>query len=268
VPVADDKRLVTTNPPAPQEPEPGEEARMSFTEHLAELRVRIIYSAWALVGSVLLCYLASDYLMRALMRPLKPLEAEGPMWTVLSPLEIVFVKIRIAGYGGLILALPFLVWQVCAFVFPGLRPSERRVMQILIAGCSVLASAGVAVAYFGVFPFLLTWLMNWVPEGIVTQLRVNETLNIIIKGLIAFAIAFQFPMAVLILVYMGLLTPDTLRAYRKIAIVGLAVMAAVFTPPDPVSMCIMLVPLWMLYELSILVSHVVYRRRLRADAAE
>lgn len=263
--VADDKRLAPL-PPAPVDPEPGDDARMSFTEHLAELRTRIIYMAWTLVGSVLFCYLVSDYLMRALMRPLKPLEAEGPMWTVLSPLEIVFVKIRIAGYGGLILALPVIIWQICAFIFPGLRPNERRALQILIAGCSVLASAGVAVAYFAVFPFLLSWLMNWVPDGIVTQLRVNETLNIIIKGLIAFAIAFQFPMAVLILVYMGLLTPATLQAYRKIAIVGLAVMAAIFTPPDPVSMGIMLVPLVLLYELSILVSHIVYRRRQRADA--
>ncbi|NLF58658.1 MAG: twin-arginine translocase subunit TatC, partial [Candidatus Hydrogenedens sp.] len=183
--------------------------------------------------------------------------------------EFVLVQFKIAGYGGFLLALPYILWQLMAFVFPGLHPHERRMVQILIAGCSALAVVGVAVAYFGVFPFVLPYLLEWTPAWVQVQLRITETLNIIIKGLVGFALAFQFPMAVLILVYLGLLTPQTLREYRKIAIVGMAFLSAVLTPPDPFSMMVMLTPLVLLYEASILLSYLVIRRkRQNAENAE
>ncbi len=267
-----------------------EEKRMSFTEHLGELRTRIIHSFIALTIAVIGCYALSDYIFELLAWPLRPLsesqvvtfevvdmDDEGnPIvaqslpeeqsrageieWTVLNPLEYILVKIRIAGYGGLVVALPFLLWQICAFVFPGLHASERKVVQILIAGCSVLAIVGVGVAYFGVFPLVLPYLLEWIPDWVQVQLRLNETLSIIIKGMVGFAVAFQFPMAVLILVYMGLLTPHTLKQYRKLAMVGMALVAALLTPPDPFSLMVMLLPLVVLYESSIWASYLVVRR--------
>jgi sec-independent protein translocase protein TatC len=122
------------------------------------------------------------------------------------------------------------------------------------------------VAYFGVFPFVLPYLAQFVPEDVNVQLRMNETISMIVLGLLGFGIAFQFPMVVLILVYMGVLTPDTLRQYRKLVIVGLAVVSAMLTPPDPVSMCLMLVPLYLLYEGSIWVSYLVIRSQKKASA--
>lgn len=274
-----------------------DEKRMTFTEHLGELRTRIIRSLVALVVAIVLCYALSDMIFEQLARPLAPLSVRGMVtaepapdaaspaapasagtpaapsrqleWTVLNPLEFVLVKFKIAGYGGFLLALPFILWQLMAFIFPGLHPNERRVVQILIAGCSSLALVGVAVAYFGVFPLVLPYLLEWTPAWVQIQLRITETLNIIIKGLVGFAIAFQFPMAVLILVYMGLLTPQTLREYRKIALVAMAFLSAVLTPPDPFSMMVMLAPLALLYEASILLSYLVIRRkRQNAENAE
>ncbi len=277
-----------------------DDKRMTFTEHLGELRTRIIRCLVALVVAIVLCYALSDMIFEQLARPLAPLSVRGMViadpvadaavpaaasegaapapaakpvrqleWTVLNPLEFVLVKFKIAGYGGFLLALPFILWQLMAFIFPGLHPSERRVVQILIAGCSSLALVGVAVAYFGVFPLVLPYLLEWTPAWVQIQLRITETLNIIIKGLVGFAIAFQFPMAVLILVYMGLLTPQTLREYRKIALVAMAFLSAVLTPPDPFSMMVMLAPLVLLYEASILLSYLVIRRkRQNAENAE
>lgn len=272
-----------------------DEKRMTFTEHLGELRTRIIRSIVVLVLAIFLCYLFSNTIFEQLARPLAPLSVRGIVtaepapdaaapapaqapgaeprkaparqleWTVLNPLEFVLVQFKIAGYGGFLLALPYILWQLMAFVFPGLHPHERRMVQILIAGCSALAVVGVAVAYFGVFPLVLPYLLEWTPAWVQVQLRITETLNIIIKGLVGFALAFQFPMAVLILVYLGLLTPQTLREYRKIAIVGMAFLSAVLTPPDPFSMMVMLTPLVLLYEASILLSYVVIRRK-RQDA--
>ncbi len=277
-----------------------DEARMSFTEHLGELRVRLIRSGIAVMVGVLICYILSDFIFAALARPLQILDTTipnvnvssgaptvegGPVpsndmavesddgalksanWTVLNPLEPVFVKLKIAGYGGLLFAIPVILFQLCAFIFPGLHDRERRAAQFLLVGCSLLAFAGVAVAYFGVLPFVLPYLANFVPEGVSVQLRMNETVSMIFKALLAFGIAFQFPMVVLILVYLGILTPDTLKQYRKITIVGLAVCSAMLTPPDPITMTFMLVPLYGLYEGSIWLSYLVIRRR-RAEEAQ
>jgi len=273
-----------------------DEKRMSFTEHLGELRTRIIRSCVALGVAVIACYALSNQIFELLAWPLAPMSSSGVLkidtapsgaegelegeqpapekehrmsgveWTVLNPLEFIVVKFKIAGYGGLLLALPFILWQICAFIFPGLYANERRVVQILMAGCSGLAIVGVGVAYFGVFPLVLPYLLEWIPDWVQVQLRLNETLNIIVFLLFGFALAFQFPMAVLILVYIGLLTPQTLKQYRKISIVVMSVIAAVLTPPDPFSMLIMLTPMVILYELSIWLSYIVIRRKQRVAA--
>lgn len=283
--------------------DPIDDSRMSFTEHLRELRTRIIRAGIALVVCALICYAFGNKLLEIMAYPIAPLNltevqevavAEAPAeggstdavslvpqvdpegkaepkrkieWVLLNFIEIILVRIKLAGYGGFLLAMPIILYQACAFVFPGLRPGEKRAVKVIIFGCGGLACAGVAVAYWGVFPVVVPYLMHyWVPEGMSMQLRVNENLSLIIKGLAGFAIAFQFPMIVLVLVYMGILEPATLRKYRKVAIVGLAVAAAVFTPPDPITMIIMMLPLCLLYEGSIWVAYLVVRRRKTAEA--
>lgn len=280
----------------------NDDKRMTFTEHLGELRTRIIRSIAALLVAVIVCYALSDMILKQLARPLAPLDERGLIappekapggeaaapgaetapdapaaaetktprnmeWTVLNPLEFVVVKLKIAGYGGFLLALPFVLYQLMAFVFPGLLPNERRVVQILVGGCSVLGLAGVGIAYFGVFPLVLPYLLEWTPAWVQIQLRVNETISIIVKLLAGFAVAFQFPMVVLVLVYMGLLTPQALRDYRKFAVVVMALAAAILTPPDVVSMGIMLLPLVILYEMSIWASYLVLRRKKMNEEA-
>lgn len=267
----------------------NDDKRMTFTEHLGELRTRIIRSIAALLLAVVVCYALSDMILKQLARPLAPLDEHGLIappekapdtpataeaktprsmeWTVLNPLEFVVVKLKIAGYGGFLLALPFVLYQLMAFVFPGLLPNERRMVQILVGGCSVLGLAGVGIAYFGVFPLVLPYLLEWTPAWVQIQLRVNETISIIVKLLAGFAVAFQFPMVVLVLVYMGLLTPQALRDYRKFAIVIMALAAAILTPPDVVSMGIMLLPLVILYEMSIWTSYLVLRRKKKNEEA-
>ncbi|MCC6486981.1 MAG: twin-arginine translocase subunit TatC, partial [Candidatus Hydrogenedentes bacterium] len=135
-------------------------------------------------------------------------------------------------------------------------------------GCSVLSLFGLLVAYFGVFPLVLPYILQWTPEGVTTMLSISDTVSLILMGLLAFAIVFQFPMVVLVLVYMDLLTPASLKQYRKQAIVGLAVLAAVATPPDPISMMMMMTPLVLLYEVSIWTSYLVVRRKRKASEAQ
>lgn len=243
---------------------------MTFTEHLGELRDRIMRSGIALIVTFFLCYALSDNLFEVISGALSPESIKAangdpsvvpPQWYTGQPLEGFSNKVRIAGYGSLLLSFPFIVWQLCGFIFPGLHPTERRSVKFLIAGCGLLGVIGFCVAYFFVFPTVLPYMLLWSPPGVLPMLRLNETISIIVKALVGFSIAFQFPMAVIILVYMGVLTPQMLKEYRKIAIIGMAVLSAMFTPPEPVSMIVMLVPLYGLYELSILASHVVIRRK-------
>jgi sec-independent protein translocase protein TatC len=241
----------------------GEEARMTFTQHLGELRNRIIRCAIFTVVGMVFCYIFSDQIFQWLKAPLDQPDNSAD-WQQFNIVEGVLVRLKLAFFGGLVLALPFIMHQICAFVFPGLRAAERKVIQIMLAGCSVLAIIGVSVAYWGIFPVVLVYLQEMGFEGVGISLRLNENVSIILKLMLGFAVAFQFPMAVLVLVYMDLLTPADLKSYRKVAIVGMAVVAMMFTPPDPLSMLMMLTPLALLYEASIWMSYIVVRRREKA----
>jgi sec-independent protein translocase protein TatC len=265
--------------------DPSDEARMTFIEHLTELRTRIIYSAVAIFVAFLICYAFSNQLFEVIRRPLMPLEKQAkqapaenkdaapqqkpsdepaitpPKWTVLNPLESFLVKLKLSGYAALLFASPIIIYQICAFVFPGLKPNERKLVRILIFGCAGFALFGVLVGYFAVFPFVLQYMALYVPAGVELQFRMNETMSQILLGLMGFAVAFQFPMVSLALVYLGLLQPATLKKYRRLAIVVMAITAAILTPPDPVSMLMMLTPMVILYEISIWISYIVLRRK-------
>ncbi|HPX40468.1 MAG TPA: twin-arginine translocase subunit TatC [Candidatus Hydrogenedentes bacterium] len=285
------------------------EARMTFTEHLAELRIRIIRAGIAAIVGMFAAYALGAYLEDALMWPIIGfmVEEEQPagqgeqpppsasedgegtpapeesatapsgqpatprvrqQWTnILAP---VLLRLKVAAYAGLLLASPYIIYQLCAFIFPGLKPNEKRAVRILLMGGSVLAIVGVCIAYFGILPVVIPYLLTtFISPEIELNLRRDETIPIIVKLLTGFAIAFQFPMVVLVLVYMDLLSPATLKKYRKIALVVLAVAAAVLTPPDVFSMMVMLVPLLLLYEASILLSYLVVRsKKKRAERGE
>jgi sec-independent protein translocase protein TatC len=265
-------------------PTPEQEARMTFTAHLGELRMRMIRSSIAAVVGLVVCYGFSNNIIEFLSQPLRGLptaatpgaptvpgqgvhEYGGVSWTVLSPMEPFIVKLKIAAYGGLFNAFPYILYQISAFVFPGLTVTERRAVRIMLFGCSILAVCGSAMAYWLIFPYVLPMLISFVPEFVNVQLRLNETLSIILKGVAAFGVAFQLPMIIFVLVYLGIVTPAMLKAYRKVAIVLIFVIAAIMTPPDPISMMLMAVPLLVLYEGSVLASHALIRRREKAAAA-
>lgn len=275
------------------------EARMTFTEHLAELRVRIIRVFMAVGVGFILCFIFSQQIIDAISAPLrvqspilravlgslpqepaggdaantaaaapKPSSGVHADFVTLGPLEPFYVRVKVAAYAGLALAFPYVLYHLCAFVFPGLKPGERNAAKFLIVGCGLLASAGIFIAYYGVFPLVLPYLLQYNPDWVTTQLQLDQTISLIIKGLLGFSVAFQFPMAVLILVYLGVLHPSTLKKYRKVAIVLLAFLSALFTPPDPFSMMILMIPLVGLYEMSILLSYVVLWRKPASNTQE
>jgi sec-independent protein translocase protein TatC len=262
------------------------EARMTFTEHLAELRTRIIRVGIALIIGFAICYIFSNQLFDLVRRPLEhqdlpwevPNQQADPnadpatleqsvQWLQTNPLQWFLLSLKLSAYGGLLLMLPYILLQIGGFIFPGLKTGEKRIVLMMLIGCSALSLVGLLVAYFGVFPVVLPYILRWTPDPVVTMLNITETVSMILLGLLGFAVVFQFPMVVLILVYMDLLTPAALKQYRKQAIVGMAVLSAVLTPPDPISMLFMMTPLVLLYEASIWTSYIVVRRKKKAAQA-
>lgn len=236
-----------------------DEKRMSFTEHLAELRIRLIRICAAVMGAFVFCLVLSPYLFKVIKHPL---EAGGLRWLTLRPMESMTVYFKLAGWGALVLCLPYILYELCAFVFPGLKRNERRAVVTVVAGSSVLAVSGVAAAYFLVAPQLIEVMLRWTPEGVEPALQMSETVWFVVVLLVAFAVAFQFPMVVLGLVFLGLITPTTLRRHRRVMVVLLAIAAAVLTPTtDPPSMMAMLVPLYLMYEACILIASLVVRQK-------
>ncbi|HOE66033.1 MAG TPA: twin-arginine translocase subunit TatC [Candidatus Hydrogenedentes bacterium] len=263
-----------------------DEARMTFIEHLSELRTRVIRSCAAILVSIFVCCLFYNHIFAWTIKPLGPLQRQGVLtvtpdgpapeapaphadatpsrpigMTALNPFEPFVVQFKLSAYAGIVVALPYVIFQLCLFVFPGLKPGERAAAKFLLIGSATLVLAGVCVAYFLVFPLVLPYIVQYAPAGVSINLRMSETVGIILKGLLGFAAAFQFPMVVLVLVHAGLLTPAVLRRYRRVVIVGLFALAAVITPPDALSMLLMGAPLVLLYELSIWASYLVLRRR-------
>jgi len=239
----------------------NDEARMTFTEHLGELRTRLIRVGVVLIIVLMLCFTFSKYLFEILQAPLLSSSIE---WITLSPMETFIVYLKIAGYFTVLLCLPHIIYELCGFIFPGLKPRERRAALILLFGGSILAIVGVAAAYKIVTPQLINVMIQWQPETVKQNLQMSVTISFVVMLLLAFALAFQFPMIVLILVYVGIVTPQLLKDQRRLAIVLLAVVAAVLTPTvDPISMMVMWVPLVLMYEACIWIAVLLVRKRTK-----
>jgi sec-independent protein translocase protein TatC len=232
--------------------------RMTFTEHLGELRIRLIRIAVGLGLAFCLCFYFSEYLFEALRYPLLSSKVD---WITNKPMEPMTVPMKLASYGAFVICFPHIIYEMCAFIFPGLKTNEKRLALILIVGCGALAIVGAGVAYFLVSPQLITMMIQWNPPDVKQQLLMSDTMDFEFLLLLAFAVAFQFPMVVLILVFLGLVTPQTLKKYRRIMIVILAFAAGALTPTvDPVNFLTMWVPLVLMYEGCIWISYLIARR--------
>ena len=190
---------------------------------------------------------------------------KGLKWITLTPLEAFMVKIKIAIYTAIALGLPYIVYQICAFVFPGLRPKEKYVIRFALLASFTLALFGILTALYIVFPFVFPQLLKFAPDWVGTFLQLDKTMTFIFKVVLGFGLAFQFPIGILVAVYLDLVSPKTLREQRKVAVIVILIVAAILTPPDPATLLLMSAPLLILYEISILMSYLVTRNRKEDD---
>jgi sec-independent protein translocase protein TatC len=238
---------------------------MPFLDHLEELRWRIIYSLLALGVAVGLGFwLAVQYdVVGLLARPILPLIPEHKL-AFLHPSEGFTVILDTAMTFGFVLASPVIIYQVWAFLAPALKKHERRVgLGVLFSGL-VLFVSGAALAYFVVVPLALPWLFSFGGPSLVPLITAEDYFSFIFAMVLTFGVSFELPIVILALATLGIVTPMFLTRYRRHAIVLIVIVGAFLTPGDMVWTTIALsVPLYGLYELSVLAAYVIYRRKMR-----
>jgi sec-independent protein translocase protein TatC len=230
---------------------------MTFTEHLNELRVRLVRCIVAAFVGLLACYAFAEDLFRILMNPLLVLlEPTGGALIYTGLPEAFFTHLKVAAIAGLFVASPYIFYQLWMFIAPGLYEGERKYM-IPIALCSAVCFVtGALFGYFVVFPFGFQFFLGYASDIIKPMPSVREYFSFSTSMLFAFGFIFELPLFMFFLSVLGIVTHVTLRKIRKFAILGSFVVAAILTPPDVVSQCLMAGPLCLLYEIGIWVAYV------------
>lgn len=226
---------------------------MSFLEHLEELRWRII---WAILGvfiGMIVAFFFIDFLVNNIL--LKPAIDSKLDLQNLKPFGQFFMYFQVAIVAGIILSLPNLFYQIWAFIVPALRKSERKYVFWVITYSTICFLIGIAFAYFVMLPLSLSVAAQFGSKTIKNQIAIDEYISIIISILLASGLIFELPMLSFFLSKIGILKPSFMKKYRRHALVVILVIAAILTPgTDPVSQIVLAVPLFILYEISILVS--------------
>ena len=236
--------------------------RLTVVDHLDELRFRLVVSAAAFGVALALCFWQNHLLLRIVNAPLN-----GKQPITFGVAEAFTTTLTVSAYAAIALALPVILWQLYAFVLPAFAPGERKVAKPLMLMIPFLFIAGVGFSYYVVIPAALKFLLHFNASEFNLQIRAKEYYGFFSQALIAGGLMFQLPVGVLALTRLGIVTPAQLRAKRRYAIVGAAVLAMLLPGVDPVSMMIEAVPIYALYELSILLGRVFNVAPIAADAA-
>ncbi|MGV3760454.1 MAG: twin-arginine translocase subunit TatC [Actinomycetota bacterium] len=249
-----------------------DESRMTLVEHLTELRDRIIKIVIAVVLGMVVSFILYPQIFDFLLAPYKEIAEQGNTvgdgkLLILDPLEGFGVRMRLAAYGGIALAMPVILWQIWQFVTPGLYPHEKRYAVPFVVSALVLFLLGAGLAYY-TLPRALEFLVSIGGDELVTAFAPGKYFTLITYMMLAFGIGFEFPILLVFLQLAGLVSVQALRSARRYAIVGICVLVAVITPSgDPISMLMLSVPMVIFYEASIVAGRLIERRRAATGAA-
>jgi sec-independent protein translocase protein TatC len=233
------------------------EDRLTLVEHLDELRSRLIVSIAVFGVALGLCFWQNNLLLDIANAPLPEDRDQLLTFGVAEPFT---TTLMVSAYGALLLALPFVLYQIYAFVLPAFSDQERRVITPLLLVVPLLFVAGVVFAYFVVMPAATEFLLNFNDDQFNVEVRARDYYGFFVTTLLAVGLIFQVPVGILAMTRLGVVTPDQLAQNRRYALLVIAIVAAMLPGVDPVTMLIEMVPLILLYELSILLARVFGRR--------
>ena len=247
----------------------SETAAMSLGDHLAELRMRLIRSIIAVALGAARILAFYDPVLRFLTRPYRDLCGNRPDFNcdgslfALGPLDGLTARMKIAGYGGLVIALPIVLWQIWRFVVPALSKKEKKYTVPFIGSSVILFVGGCALAYW-TLSRALEFLISWSGTEVNQAFQITKYVSLVILMVLAFGVGFLTPLLIVFLQLVGVLTPRTLLKQWRIAIVSIFFLAAVITPSgDPITLLALGLPLTVLYFVAILVGFLATRKRAR-----
>jgi sec-independent protein translocase protein TatC len=234
-----------------------DEKKLPLTSHLQELRKRLILSFIAIGVGFVLCYTFADSIFNVLAIPLLKVMPKGGSLIFISVAEAFFTYMKVAFIAGVILTSPFLLYQIWAFIAPGLYQKEKKYVIPFVLGGSLFFALGVLFGYFVAIPVGFQFLLGYATDVIKPMPSMKEYLSFSIKFLLAFGLVFEFPVVLVLLAKIGIIDAKMLARQRKYAILLIFIVAAAVTPsPDLISQVVMALPLMGLYELSILLSRI------------
>ncbi|MFZ4554320.1 MAG: twin-arginine translocase subunit TatC [Burkholderiales bacterium] len=226
---------------------------MSLVAHLIELRGRLLRAVLAIVVAFVAVFPFARPIYNWLAQPLLARLPAGGSMIATGVTTPFFIPMKVAGLVALLLALPMVLYQAWAFVAPGLYAHEKRWVAPLILVSTGLFVAGMAFAYYAVMPMVFGFVTAVAPEGVAVMTDIASYFDFVLGLFVAFGVTFEVPVLVVVLIKVGLVTVAKLREWRPYVIVGAFVVGAIFTPPDVISQLMMAIPLWLLYELGIVV---------------
>jgi sec-independent protein translocase protein TatC len=239
----------------------------SFISHLVELRNRLVRALSAvLIAFVPLAYFARD-LYALLAAPLLAKLPVGGQMIATDVVGVFLVPMKVAMMVAFLIALPYVLYQVWAFVAPGLYAHEKKLALPLVAVSVLLFFCGMAFAYFAFFPMVFGFMATIAPEGVAWMTDIEKYLSFVMTMFLAFGVTFEVPVVVIVLAKMGIVSVATMREWRPYVIVGAFIIAAVFTPPDVISQFMMAVPMCLLFELGLFLADWLVKEPAQSSAA-
>ncbi len=245
-----------------------EELSDTFISHLIELRNRLLRAIIAVVVVFVCLFPFAKDLYTLLAKPLLATLPKGGQMIATDVVGVFFVPVKVTMLVAFLIALPYVLYQIWAFIAPGLYAHEKKTTIPLVVASTLLFLCGMAFAYFLVFPVIFSAMTAFTPEGVSWMTDINKYLDFVLTLFVAFGVTFEVPVAVVLLVRMGIVSIVQLKEARPYVIVGAFIVAAIFTPPDVVSQFMLAMPLWLLYELGVIVAGFLAKKAEAAPSAE
>jgi sec-independent protein translocase protein TatC len=239
--------------------EPEKLAEGTLISHLLELRDRLLRALIGVGIALGPCVYYSNDLFTFLAQPLLAKLPKGGSLIATGVMSPFTTPFKLSFFVALFLAMPYVIYQVWAFVAPGLYRHERRFAVPLLVSSILLFYVGMAFAYYFVFPVMFQFFASTTPKGVAIMTDINNYLDFVLTMFFCFGLAFEVPVAVVLLVLMGLVRVEKLREYRGYVLVGIFILAALLTPPDAISQCSLAIPMYLLYEGGILMARLLSR---------
>ena len=242
--------------------------KQPFLSHLEELRKRLVICAIGVGAGFVIAYIFAERLFQLLVAPLKAVMPEGDQLIFTNLPEMFFAYIKVAFIAGIMAASPLIFYQLWMFIAPGLYRKEKKMAIPFVISSTILFVGGALFGYFVVFPFGFKFFIGFSNEYVKALPSVKQYFSFSMKLLFAFGAVFELPVIIFFLSKMGIVTPQFLRQKRKYAILLTFALAAILTPPDVITQCMMAGPLIVLYEIGILVSRIAQKKKEDRETAK